>query len=341
MPAQWLSNSSAMSERVGAALTKVLNALSQPGNVRRLRQLLLALLAVWLVLALSRLLWALVPVAEPAAGKPVQIINPVSSGSARVTADPVDINRMVEWHLFGKVGAGAVAVPPPEVVASAASSREGIEKGARETRLQLKLRGIVASTEDGMGFAIIENRNEQAVYAVDDKLPVPGKVKLAKVMPKQVVLDNGGTYELLVLFEESGLDAAQGRSTAKQAVPPADARVEERNDQATTELAQSYRERLYKNPQSLAEVVNISAVREGGALLGYRVNPGSDQEQFARLGFKAGDLVKSINGVNLDNPANTMVLYNAMRTAQEVVFELQRGGQSMVLSVNLDSGAVQ
>jgi general secretion pathway protein C len=329
-----------MSERVGGALTRALNALSQPGNTRRLRQVVLAALAVWLVFALSRLLWALVPAAEPALDKPVQIINPVSSGSARVTADPVDINRMVEWHLFGKVGAGAVAVPPPEVVASA-SSREGIEKGARETRLQLKLRGIVASSEDGMGFAIIENRNEQAVYAVDDKLPVPGKVKLAKVMPKQVVLDNGGTYELLVLFEESGLDAAQGRSPAKRAAPPADARVEERKDKATTELAQSYRERLYKNPQSLAEVVNISAVREGGALLGYRVNPGSDQEQFARLGFKAGDLVKSINGVNLDNPANTMVLYNAMRTAQEVVFELQRGGQSMVLSVNLDSGAVQ
>jgi hypothetical protein len=45
------------------------------------------------------------------------------------------------------------------------------------------------------------------VYAVEDKLPVSGDVVLAKVMPRQVVLDNGGTYELLTLFEDTELDA--------------------------------------------------------------------------------------------------------------------------------------
>ena len=49
--------------------------------------------------------------------------------------------------------------------------------------------GFVASTEDGLGHAIIEHRSQQTVYAVEDELPVPGKVVLAKVMPKQVVLD--------------------------------------------------------------------------------------------------------------------------------------------------------
>ncbi len=72
-------------------------------------------------------------------------------------------------------------------------------------------------------------------------------------------------------------------------------------------------------------MVNVSAVREGAALLGYRVSPGKDQEQFERLGFKPGDLVTSVNGISLDNPANTMVLYNTMRDAGEAVFELQRG----------------
>ncbi len=111
---------------------------------------------------------------------------------------------MVAWHLFGEVGATAPVATEPEAAAQT-NARAGIEDGAQETRLQLKLTGIVASTEDGLGHAIIENQNQQAVYAVDDKLPVPGQVKLAKVMPQQVVLDNGGTYELLVLFEESSM----------------------------------------------------------------------------------------------------------------------------------------
>ncbi len=344
MPAQWLSQSSVWSGRVGAALTGALHTMAQPAHLRRLRLALLCLLAVWVVLALTRLLWALVPIAEPAAATPPKVINPLSIARSKAAAAPVDIDRMVAWHLFGEVGAAPPVVTEPETTAQA-NARAGIENGAQQTRLQLKLTGIVASTGDGLGHAIIEYQNQQAVYAVDDKLPVPGQVKLAKVMPQQVVLDNGGTYELLVLFEESSLGSSMPATPAPDALsatsPAASAQIDKRSDSETTSLAQSYRERLYQNPQSLAEVVNVSAVREGATLLGYRVSPGKDQEQFEQLGFKAGDMVTSVNGVRLDNPANTMVLYNSMREAGEAVFELQREGQQLTLSVNLDSGAAQ
>ena len=57
--------------------------------------------------------------------------------------------------------------------------------------------------------------------------------------------------------------------------PPARPRqIDKRTTTQATALAQSYRERLYQNPQSLAEVVSVSAVREDGELLGYRIAPG-------------------------------------------------------------------
>ncbi len=340
MPAQWLNNSSAMSGRAGTALSGVLNAMAQPANARRLRQVLMCLLAVWAMLALTRLLWALVPTAAPVNATPPNILNPVSAGPASKAAAPVDIERMMAWHLFGVAGATAPVVAAAEAPPQT-STRAGIEEGAQQTRLQLKLNGIVASTADGLGHAIIEYQNQQAVYAVDDTLPVAGQVKLAKVMPQQVVLDNGGTYELLELFDESSIGTAAPSAPAAAVAPPASEQVDKRSDTEATSLAQTYRQRLYENPQSLAEVVSISAVREGPTLLGYRVSPGQDQEQFTKLGFQAGDLVTSVNGVSLDNPANTMVLYNAMRDASEAVFELQRADQSLTLSVNLDSGATE
>lgn len=335
MSAQWLSISSTVSARASAALTSVLNTLARPDQARRLRRVLLCLLAIWLVLALTRLIWALVPAAEPAATVVSEVINPVTSGGSARDAEPVDIDSLVGWHLFGEVGEVLLDVPPPQESLQA-SSRDGIEDGASETRLRLKLRGIVSSQEDGLGFAIIESNNEQAVYAVEDKLPLSGEVILAKVMPKQVVLDNGGTYELLVLYEESSMDVPT-RPAANTAVRPAP--VERREDPETASLAQSYRDRLYQNPQSLAQVVKISAVREGSALRGYRISPGTDAEQFAQMGFEEGDVVTGINGVSLDNPSNTMVLYNSLRDAGDVVFELERGGSPHTISVNLDSGA--
>ena len=41
--------------------------------------------------------------------------------------------------------------------------RDGIENGARETRLALKLTGIVASTSDGLGSAMIEAKEAGAL----------------------------------------------------------------------------------------------------------------------------------------------------------------------------------
>jgi general secretion pathway protein C len=233
-----------------------------------------------------------------------------------------------------------VAVAPeaePEPAASA--SRDGIEKGARETRLALKLRGVVASSEDGLGYAVIEYQSQQDIYAVEDKLPLPGQVSLAKVMPRQVVLDNAGTYELLELFEESPLDSQLVLQPPPMQTMPtraAQARVEGAAESASA-VARAYRERLYQNPQSLADVVTISAVRENGELLGYRVAPGKEKEQFELLGFQAGDLVTGVNGIALNDPANTLQLYQTMRSASEAVFDLQRGDQPMTISVALDN----
>jgi len=336
VPADWLGNSNAVSRRASVALVGALNAMAEPRRARRIRQVILLLVIVWMLLSLTRLLWAMVPNAGGTVVAP-NVINPLSAGSSRVIAAPVDINRMVAWHLFGEAGATSQVVIEAAVETD---SRDGIEEGARQTSLRLKLRGIVASTEDGLGYAIIENANQQAVYAVEDKLPVRGNVVLAKVMPRQVVLDNGGTYELLVLFEESTLGTALPRS-GQVAAPAVSEKIDKRGDDEATRLAQSYRQRLYENPQSLTDVVNVSAVRENGALLGYRVSPGKDREQFAQLGFKVGDVVTSVNGVSLDNPTNTMVLFNDMRSAQEAVFELKRDGQALTLSVNLDDSGAQ
>ena len=266
-----------------AALAGVLQGFSRPGQARRLRRILVLLLALWAVLAIGRLIWALLPAAGGAAQLPSPIINPVSTVRSDATADPVDIKRMRAWHLFGEAGAPVESklVPQPAVVANA---RDGIEKGARETRLNLTLRGIVASTEDGLGHAIIEHQSKQAVYAVEDKLPVSGQVTLAKVMPRQVVLDNAGTYELLVLFDESGVPASQPVSR-RRSIPISgsgkkDQQTDKRQDPEVTALASGYRDRLYQDPQSLAKVVNVSAVRENGQLLGYSIRPGQEREQF-------------------------------------------------------------
>lgn len=337
MPANWLSNSSDVPQRLSGVLEDALQTVSQPANARRLRQVLLALFVLWGVLAMTQLIWGLLPSRDLALPETAVVINPVTLAAPSDTAQPVNIEQVQGWHLFGEAGAtvdAGATEPEPE---AAAAPLEGIEKGARKTRLDLKLRGIVASTDDGLGYAIIEHKSRQDIYAVEDKLPVSGQVLLAKVMPGQVVLDNGGTYELLQLFGESPLD---NQLVSERSVPEAPKRaaavaLQAGADSSAADLARGYRQRLYENPQTLAEVVTISAVREDGQLLGYRVAPGKDKQQFEQLGFKPGDLVTSVNGIELNDPANTLRLYQAMRSASEAVFDLQRNEQPVTISVSL------
>jgi general secretion pathway protein C len=329
-------------------LVNAAHALAEPARARRLRQLIIALLALWAVAAVVRLAWALLPSAEAELPADLKIINPVVSQTETATVAAVDLDKMQSWHLFGIAAAepevDAAAIAEAELAAQQALGRDGIEEGARKTSLDLKLRGVVASSGDGLGHAIIEYKKKQEVYAVEDKLPVSGRVFLAKVMARQVVLDNGGTYELLELYEESDLERQQNapppartpvRKTPKGIVESPSAAVEVRGGEKATRLAQSYRQRLYQNPQSLADVVQVTAVREDGELLGYRVKPGKEMAQFEQLGFQPGDMVTGVNGIALNDPANTMRLYQAMRSAGEAVFELKRGDQQISLVVNL------
>jgi general secretion pathway protein C len=342
LAAQWQQGSFDSLDRVGSTVNRWWQTLSQPEHARRLRQGFIALLLVWAVFALVQLVWTFIPRSQSALPTGVEVLNPMESRADVATADKVDIEAMLAWHLFGVAGASDPATEPTasELQSASASSRDGIEDGARETRLDLTLRGAVAASEDGLGHAIIEYRKKQAVYAVGDKLPTGNQVTLAKVMPDSVVLDNAGTYELLKLFDDNNL---AGQITA-QPTPPA--KVKSRNDtqarqvsanEDATQLARSFRQQLYDNPQALAEVVRVSAVRQDSTLRGYRVDPGSaGPQQFTSMGFKAGDIVTSVNGVGLDNPGNAMQLYQMMRTATEAVFDLERSGEQITLTVNLE-----
>lgn len=310
-------------------------ALAQPSRTRLIRRTVIAFALVWIVFSITQVIWSLVPV--PAVTMPANLVvlNPAESAPMGAQVQSVDLDRMLSWHLLGTAGESLVPIIVEKIEVD---SRQGIEEGARETRLDLTLRGIISSTDDGLGHAIVEHKSKQQVYAVEDKLPISGRVILAKVMPDRIVIDNRGTYELLILYDDSAL-SSQVAVPAIQARPKPQGElknIDMRGDVRTTALARGYRQQLYKNPESLAELVRISAVRDGGVLRGYRVAPGSDAVQFSQLGFKRGDLVTGVNGIALSDPGNTVRLYQLMRSAREAVFDLERGEELLSVTVSLD-----
>ena len=296
---------------------------------------LIVVLAVWAVNSMANTLSALIPGVPVEVSKSVVINPPPSTANASGGVETIDVSSILGMSVFGAVEPSEVQELAP--VATVANPREGIENGARETSLALTLTGIVASTADGLGSAMIEARKKQELYSVGDDLPANGKVTLAKILPKQVVIDNNGTYELITLFDDNGI---VGIVQSAAPVPTLDSSAETPSSATQAErqrLAATYREQLYSDPQSLAGLVSISAVQSDGGLKGYRVAPGRDAAQFTALGFKAGDIVTSVNGYALSDPTNTVRLYQLMRDASDATFEVERDGSPVSISVNLSS----
>ena len=297
---------------------------------------LIAVLVLWAVNSTANTLWALIPSSPVEVSKSVVINPPPSSNAASAGSETIDVSSILGMSVFGAAEPSEVQDLAP--VNAVATPREGIENGARETSLALTLTGIVASTTDGLGSAMIEARKKQELYSVGDDLPANGKVTLAKILPKQVVIDNNGTYELITLFDDNGIvGIVQSASSELPNRTPALTAEVSTNQSERQQLAANYREQLYSDPQSLAGLVSISAVQSDGGLKGYRVAPGRDAEQFAALGFKAGDIVTAVNGYALSDPTNTVRLYQLMRDATDATFEIERDGSPVSISVSLSS----
>jgi general secretion pathway protein C len=209
----------------------------------------------------------------------------------------IDERQIAKWHLFGEAGKEK---PVKKVTVD-----------APETRLKLTLRGVFASDDSSSASdarAIIgDPRGKEDSYAPGD--PLPGGAKLAEIYPDRIILERNGRFETLRLPKKI----------------------------TNTGSARRNRSEIKKNPASLMNYVRATPERKDGKFIGFRLQPGRDPGAMKELGLKPGDVVKSINGVQIDSPAKGMKAMQALGEGDSVNVTLLRGGQETSMSLTLPS----
>lgn len=291
----------------------------------RLRTLICALLLLWLMFGAVQLLWTLLSKPDPSLPPADTVLgqsNPQQT--AGNTAVYIDMEKVRDWELFGSSDEAPVVEETvvPETELSSA------ESNAQQTRLQIKLQGVIQTKDNSAGRAIISYQGKQDHYAVGDELPVSNQVVLRRLLPDRVLIANRGKIEALYLFDKND---SSGAVTSRQTAAPRPVARSQR-----VRVGSDLRKRLLSNPSSIMELVRISEARENGEIVGYKVRPGKDPSRFESMGFQNNDVVTSINGITLDNPSGALQVFQMLRTAKEATFELQRTGEPVSLVVNLD-----
>ena len=246
-------------------------------------------------------------VGEPVIAPPVQISR--SAGAATA----VDVQAIASAHLFGEASADS----EPVVVA-----RQEDHQNLAETRLNLSLKGTIASANPEAAIAIIADaRNEEKVYAIRDT--VTAGATLHAIYADRVVLNRGGTLEVLKLPKEF----PQGTTPIRRDTTTVN---------RTSANAQTLQAVVSQNATKLADVIRPTPYYVSGQMQGYRVYPGRDRRLFAALGLRPGDLIKDVDGAALTNPQQATEIFQSLGDKDQVSVTVERNGQPEVLVLRTD-----
>ena len=267
----------------------------------------------------AQITWKLIPVSSPTvAWQP--------SPNAQTQTKRVDIQGVRDLLLFGK--AGAAAPQKVEVV--------DVVTDAPKTNLSILLTGVVASTAETKGLAVIESNGMQETYSLGDKIKGTS-ASLKEVYADRIIITNAGRYETLMLDGLTYTSQSEANQQLQQAKVNSTQiqRVDQRANNAFSEQLSHSRDELLADPSKLTDYLAISPVSSGGAIAGYRLNPGKDLNLFQQAGFKPNDLAKSMNGFDLTDMSQALEVMAQLPELTEMAVMVEREGQLVEIMFSL------
>ncbi|HEY9032126.1 MAG TPA: type II secretion system protein GspC [Kangiella sp.] len=283
---------------------------------RLIAQVLAVLLTVLTLYIVAKLIWLWIGFFQP----PQQTETVAINQPQQTKRAAVDVNRLVSLHVFGEAGR---------------VEEETVQ--AEETRLNLKLLGTYVSNDAELSSAIIQsNGRDEKAYFMNDKLEVNGNVVLHKVETLQVVLKNNGRLETLTLEEQLNQSAlSESESKMKPVDSGQERTIDKRRDSRLSSELADMKDKVFTDPQSLADLAKFEqVVDESGVVTGYKVAPGSDPRMFARIGLRRNDVIKSVNGTQL-NEQGLLGIANELINTDSLEITIERDGQPVTLLLGL------
>ncbi|WP_166263168.1 type II secretion system protein N [Marinobacter caseinilyticus] len=263
---------------------------------RRLANGLLLGLVIYFAIFMAHLTWMVAW-----HDRPVSLFSP-SSG-----ADTLGFQRqgsLATYELFGR---------PPSGTPVAAVVR----KTAPETRLRLRLEGVLVSGQPELSGAIVAGSDGvTAHYRVGETLP--GNAELVEVEAGRILIRRNGAFETLT-FEDS--DAGELIAQEETVTGP-----------SPDDIVEQAKARLDEQGTEALVAFGLSPVQDG-ATQGYVFN--GSNAMLTALSLRQGDVITAINGNPLGDFEQDRALLESWRTEAQLDIEIERDGARFTVSYAL------
>ncbi|MEA3490659.1 MAG: hypothetical protein U9R27_02020 [Campylobacterota bacterium] len=91
-----------------------------------------------------------------------------------------------------------------------------------------------------------------------------------------------------------------------------------------------------KNIEDIWKNIGIKEVKEGNQIKGFRVNFVKRGSDFSKLGLRRGDLIKTINGQELNSYNSAFEIYKNIDVVENLTLTIKRGKEEMELNYEIN-----
>lgn len=252
---------------------------------------------------------------RPAAGTSSSSVG-VAPGIIRPANALLDYEIIVQRSLFAPQLAGRYSLTTK---GSSSGSLSAIPRG------NILLLGTIAGGV--RPIALTRSGTETKILHLGDTLGDGGKVvEIARQLLKIRYPD--GSEQIILPPEIPAEEKARTVTTENQAIrSTADNRYA--ISRSEVEKARSNLGELMKQARMEPHIVN-------GQTDGFEVKMVKQNTIFTSLGIQKGDIIKQVNGLNLDSPEKALQIFQQLREAQHIVVAVTRDNAPLSLEYNLD-----
>jgi general secretion pathway protein C len=186
--------------------------------------------------------------------------------------------------------------------------------------LNLVLTGVIASASGGHALISV-NGQPQEPFGVGQT--ITGNAVLQAVYPDRVVIQRNGALESLMLEGAEKTPMEQWTPPAAAYRPPAASGniVQETGTNRYTVEREQLATQM-RTPEFLRQATIVPS--KSGGFQVQQIQAGSLYE---KLGLRAGDVIKSVNGTSINSAEDAIRLYQQIPTVGAVQLEIVRGGK--------------
>ena len=166
-------------------------------------------------------------------------------------------------------------------------------------------------------------------YAVGDFIH---GAKVIAIEESRIYFDNAGKTEYLDLIDKPAPPKPAAEPSAAGGTDPLsiemDRGIKKLNDNKY-EIQRSTLESVLGNMSLLSRSARIVPEMRDGKAAGFRLYSVKSDGPFAKIGMQNGDIISSINGMEITSPEKALEVYSKLKSASHLSLGMERNGQKV------------